>query len=155
MEWGLGNIVKMFRNAGVAEPQKDCHYGIPCDGPMCTKQTEDHYSRHLGEGRPDDWIVGTRYKCTECKEFSLCSACKTLVDSEGMLVKDKKIILRYTRQEAKGLSHTSETEHSDQDSHKAESYTTGPNYGDNHRLGHVLRKFDERKSLGLEESLGE
>lgn len=56
-------IYDQIADARSVPMRRPCHYGICCDGPLCS-------------GRRKSYIVGERYKCTVCHDTDFCANCE-------------------------------------------------------------------------------
>lgn len=78
---GFAELMSLLRSEGAEEPTATCHYGFLCNGPQCSGPEKDAFYRYLKcrDVKPGAWICGTRFECSECEDFNLCSGCNDIL----------------------------------------------------------------------------
>lgn len=77
---GFRELIRLLRSERASEPTAARHYGFLCNGPQCSGPGKDAFYRwlQLRDAKPDAWIYGTRFECSECEDFNLCSGCNDI-----------------------------------------------------------------------------
>lgn len=77
----FAGLISLLRSEGAREPTATCHYGFLCNGPQCSGPQKDAFYRWLKcrDVEPGAWICGTRFECSECEDFNLCSGCNDIL----------------------------------------------------------------------------
>lgn len=78
---GFAELMSLLRSEGAEEPTATCHYGFLCNGPQCSGPEKDSFYRWLKcrDVKPGAWICETRFECSECEDFNLCSGCNDIL----------------------------------------------------------------------------
>lgn len=132
---GFTELISLLRSEGAEEPTATCHNGFLYNGPQCSGPGERSFYRWLmcRDVKPGAWICGTRFECSECEDFNLCSGCNGILLVQRSAPSDQE---KMSSVSSSSSSHSSD----DSDSNKEVDRSKMQ-----HEAHHKTKKFDTRQ----------
>lgn len=127
---GFAKLISLLRSEGAEEPTAICHYGFLCNGPDCSGPEKYAFHRWLKcrAVEPGAWICGTRFECSECEDFNLCSGCNDILIAQRRA--------SFASVSASSSSHSSDDSGSNKEVDRSEMQ---------HEAHHKTKRFDTRQ----------
>lgn len=132
---GFAELMSLLRSEGAEEPTQTCHYGFLCNGPQCSGPGERSFYRWLmcRDVKPGAWICGTRFECSECEDFNLCSGCNDILIAQSSAF--------FNQEKPSGVSSSSRSHSSDESGSNKEADRSKMQ----HEAHHKTKRFDTRQ----------